>query len=221
MSELPPGAYRARLAYQDPEVGETYEADRFTSLTGHYRLWREKRAVEKVLRALPSGSRVLDCPCGTGRWWPALAQRGATIVGADLSPAMLDHARIRARHSGQAIALHEADAEALPFADASFDAVFSYALTKHLPRLAQYRVLAEFGRVARSTVLCSVPVFSLGSYPVWRRRYGKWQRTGMAESILLLPEELEAMGAMAGLRVAERHRCTTPLGTEWMVRFEK
>lgn len=209
--------YRARSAYLDPAVGERYEADRFTSPAGRYRRWRETRAIHQLLAHLPHGIRVLDCPCGTGRWWPALVARSSTIVGADVSPAMLGHARARAQRHGLAVELHEADAEDLPFADGEFDAVFSYALTKHLPRPEQYQVLSELGRVARTSVLCSFPVFTRVSYELWRRRYAPDQR----ESELLLPEELDAMASRAGLAVQERRRCTTPLGTEWMVRFSK
>ena len=66
--------------------------------------------------------RVLEVAIGTGRnlsHYPA----GATITGIELSPAMLAIARQRAADLGRDAGFHEGDAEHLPFADASFDAV--------------------------------------------------------------------------------------------------
>jgi ubiquinone/menaquinone biosynthesis C-methylase UbiE len=66
--------------------------------------------------------RILEIAIGTGRnlpYYPA----GATITGIELSPAMLAIARQRAAGLGRDCDLREGDAEHLPFADTSFDAV--------------------------------------------------------------------------------------------------
>jgi ubiquinone/menaquinone biosynthesis C-methylase UbiE len=65
---------------------------------------------------------VLEVAIGTGRnlaYYPD----DVRLTGIDLSPAMLDIARQRAREQGRAVDLGEADAQALPFPDASFDTV--------------------------------------------------------------------------------------------------
>jgi ubiquinone/menaquinone biosynthesis C-methylase UbiE len=69
-----------------------------------------------------STGEVLEVAVGTGLnlpWYPA----GVTLTGVDLSEGMLAIARDRARRLGHPVTLREGDAEALPFADASFDTV--------------------------------------------------------------------------------------------------
>jgi ubiquinone/menaquinone biosynthesis C-methylase UbiE len=65
---------------------------------------------------------VLDVAVGTGRNLPFYPE-SVRLTGIDFSPAMLDIARARAAELGREIDLHEGDAQALPFPDASFDTV--------------------------------------------------------------------------------------------------
>jgi len=60
--------------------------------------------------ALPSGSRILDMGCGTGRHSVELARRGYRMVGVDLSTGMLNEARKAADEAGVTVELIEADA---------------------------------------------------------------------------------------------------------------
>src|SRR5512140_1145967 len=74
---------------------------------------------------LAAGSRVLDVATGSGNAAIAVARCGCDVVGIDYVPELLDRARVRAGAEGLSVEFMEADAEALPFADASFDAVLS------------------------------------------------------------------------------------------------
>ncbi len=69
------------------------------------------------------GDRVLDVAAGSGNASISAARAGAEVVASDLSPALLEAGR--AGHDDPRITWREADAEALPFPDASFDAVIS------------------------------------------------------------------------------------------------
>jgi len=96
-----------------------------------------------------TGTRVLDVACGPGFVAEAAARRGAAVVGLDFAAAMI--ATARQRHP--ALAFQEGDAEALPFDDASFDAVVMNFGVLHLARpeaaLAEaLRVLRPGGRYA-------------------------------------------------------------------------
>lgn len=65
---------------------------------------------------------VLEVAIGTGRNLP-FYPHDVRLTGIDFSPAMLDIAKVRAAEVGREIDLHEGDAQALPFTDASFDTV--------------------------------------------------------------------------------------------------
>ena len=71
--------------------------------------------------AAQPGERILDLGCGDGQLTQKLAAAGAIVSGVDASPEMIEAARVRG------IAADVAKAEALPYAGASFDAVFSNA----------------------------------------------------------------------------------------------
>ncbi len=71
------------------------------------------------------GQRVLDVAAGTGNTAIRAAQAGAEVVASDLTPENFDAGRREARAVGVEVEWTEADAEALPFEDDSFDAVVS------------------------------------------------------------------------------------------------
>jgi len=90
---------------------------------------RQIAVVEKVLLGdgrewlgAQARGRVLEVAVGTGRDLPHYPA-DATVTGVDLSPAMLAIARRRAADLGRDADLREADAQHLPFGDASFDTV--------------------------------------------------------------------------------------------------
>jgi len=74
---------------------------------------------------LRSGQKVLDVAAGNGNATLAAARRWCEVVSTDYVPALLKRGEERAAAERLAVVFREADAEALPFADASFDAVTS------------------------------------------------------------------------------------------------
>lgn len=72
-----------------------------------------------------SGDRVLDVAAGTGNASIEAARTGASVVASDLTPELLEIGRADAARQGVELTFEEADAEALPYADDSFDAVLS------------------------------------------------------------------------------------------------
>lgn len=95
--------------------------------------------------AARNGEQILDLGCGDGQLTLRLAEAGARMTGVDASAAMAAAARARGVNA------MEGNAEALPFGDASFDAVFSNAalhwVRDHDAMLAQvHRVLRPGGR---------------------------------------------------------------------------
>lgn len=145
-------------------------------------------AVDTLGRLVGAGpGRCLDLGCGTGVAIPRLLERGWRVVGVDLSGDQLRVARRRAGRSGARLVA--ADAAALPFADASFDAVASLLTHTDLDRpeaafAEAARVLRRGGRLSYvGAHPCFVTPFverrATGAYllhPGYRRR--GWHRAG-------------------------------------------
>lgn len=91
--------------------------------------------------------RVLDVAAGNGNATLAAARRGCKVTSTDYVPALLDRGAERARAERLDVAFQTADAEALPFADASFDSVLSTFGVMFTPNHAQ--AAAEMLRVCR------------------------------------------------------------------------
>src|SRR5262252_2669818 len=72
---------------------------------------------------LRAGQKVLDVAAGNGNVTLAAARRWCEVVSTDYVPALLERGRERAAAERLAIEFRQADAEALPFVDASFDVV--------------------------------------------------------------------------------------------------
>jgi SAM-dependent methyltransferase len=76
--------------------------------------------------------RILDLGCGHGMASVVLARRGAIVTGVDLSSGYVEEARRRAAANEVVAEFCQADAEHLPFANESFDAVWGCAILHHL-----------------------------------------------------------------------------------------
>ena len=91
--------------------------------------------------------QVLDVAAGNGNATLAAARRGCKVISTDYVAALLERGAERARAEHLVVSFQEADAEALPFKDASFDAVLSTFGVMFSPD--QATVAAELARVCR------------------------------------------------------------------------
>ena len=96
---------------------------------------------------LKPGMNVLDVACGTGNLALPAAKAGASVTGVDIAPNSVAQARENAKRAGLDIKFDEGDAEALPYEDASFDAVVTMFGAMFAPR--PELVAAELKRVCR------------------------------------------------------------------------
>jgi ubiquinone/menaquinone biosynthesis C-methylase UbiE len=96
---------------------------------------------------LRGGEKVLDVAAGNGNASLAAARRWCDVTATDYVPALLDRARARADADGLDLEFREADAEDLPFDDASFDVVMSTFGVMFTPD--QERAAREMLRVCR------------------------------------------------------------------------
>jgi len=110
------------------------------------------------------GHAVLDVACGTGNAALPAALAGANVTGLDLVPKLLEDGRRKAAAALVEIEFVEGDAEDLPFADDSFDRVFSTFGHMFAPR--HERTAAEMARVCRPggaiAICCWTPDGTVG-----------------------------------------------------------
>lgn len=117
------------------------------------------RLIEELVQwsGLTQCDRLLDVGCGIGGSSLFLAERfAAEATGITLSPVQAQRARDRAQAAGLPCHFEVADALAMPFADASFDLVWSLESGEHMADKAQFmaeclRVLAPGGRFILAT----------------------------------------------------------------------
>lgn len=140
----------------DHQHGDTilHWARSYDVLVGVLTLGRERRFRRHLaeLAGLEPGWSVLDIGCGTGGL--ALAAAGVVgpsgrVNGVDASAEMVARARRKAARAGAAVQFDSAPAEALPFDDATFDAVTASLMLHHLTDANLRSVLAEVARVLR------------------------------------------------------------------------
>src|SRR4029078_1212743 len=104
---------------------------------------------------LQAGWRVLDVATGSGNAALAAARRGCEAVGVDYVPALLERGRGRAEAERLDVRFVGGDAENLPFADGSFDAVLSIYGVMFAPD--HRRAAGELVRVCRPGGLIALP----------------------------------------------------------------
>ncbi len=137
--------------YQADDIAAEYDDKRF-SRGGELIDQREKRAVLDAISPLED-KRVLEIACGTGRFTIMLADRGADVVGLDISAAMLQQGREKASRAGVSETLEfiRGDAARLPFPDDHFDCVVAMRFF-HLAD-DPHAFLEEMRRVSRDRIV--------------------------------------------------------------------
>jgi SAM-dependent methyltransferase len=162
------------------------------------------------------GESVLDLGCGTGALARALAARAAPrrILGIDIAPAYIDHAR---RHANDPrLSFAEGDALALDLADGSVDRALSLLALNFIP--GPERALGEMRRVTREGGIVAAAVWDFAGGLVYQRIF--WDTAAALDpeadrararhyaSPLTRERELEAAFVAAGLRDVEARTLT-------------
>src|SRR5262245_11295348 len=122
----------------------TWESGDFGQVAKHIMSAAEDFMAQIDLKA---GTKVLDAACGTGNLAVIAARRGCITSGLDIASNLIAQARERARQEALQIEFTEGDAEAMPYPDASFDAVISMYGVMFAPR--PERVVEELCRVTK------------------------------------------------------------------------
>jgi ubiquinone/menaquinone biosynthesis C-methylase UbiE len=122
------------------------------------------RGAEQFVQRLniARGARVVDVACGTGNLAIPLARGGAVVTGVDIAPNLLVQARERAAAENLVATFDEGDAEKLPYADGSFDAVVSMFGAMFAPR--PEIVASELARVLKPGGLLAMANWNPASF---------------------------------------------------------
>lgn len=137
------------------------------------------------------GQRVLEIGVGMGADYLEWLKAGALATGVDLSGASLERARRRCELAGYQYDLRAADAEHLPFADGSFDIVYSYGVMHHSPDPA--RCIREAFRVLKPSGSLRIMIYhhpSLTGLMLWLR-YGLMRGKSLRRAVY---DHLESPG---------------------------
>ena len=163
-------------ARNDTQTYDAYERTPFWQAVDStfFREWR---------RVIASGTRLLDVGCAQGRSSAHLMDCDLTLVGFDVSKALVRqaHARYANQPAGARAVFFAADASRFPFVDASFDYVLVYGVLHHLDDPAS--ACGEIGRVLKrggmyfglennTTVLRPVFDFLQRLRPLWHEEAG-------------------------------------------------
>jgi demethylmenaquinone methyltransferase / 2-methoxy-6-polyprenyl-1,4-benzoquinol methylase len=151
---------------------------------------------------VPPGGRVLDVATGTGAVALELVRaRDCTVVGVDQSAEMLAVARARMR--GHPVELLEARAEALPFEDASFDALTFTYLLRYVDDPAA--TLRELARVVRPGGTIAGLEFAVPR-GIWRPPWELYVRTVLPAAGRLLSPGWHDVGSFLGGSIRDYYR---------------
>jgi len=198
----------------DPQAVRTFEHAGWQRAAAHYTqtfAQATRDFVDDLLDAarVGAGMHVLDVACGPGLAAAAAIERGALPIGLDFSSAMIELAR--AYHPG--IRFEQGDAEALPFAEGSFDAVVANFGIHHVPD--PVRALSEARRVPRTGGRTAFTTWAAPAENIaWQllfdaiSAYGDLEATNTSSpgGSLRLPEDLLRVLNAAGYTETEAHR---------------
>jgi ubiquinone/menaquinone biosynthesis C-methylase UbiE len=200
-------------------------ADKYPSEYGlGWRDRREKKCIEMCLEAIPPGSRVLDLPCGTGRLTRMLLSRGYQVTGADVSEAMLGHARENYRayqreqgSNAPTVQFEIRDVLATGFNNDQFDGITCIRLFHHFDDSeTRRRALKELRRICRGPMIVTfLNSFALDRFSSWLKATVRRRKR---ESQLPIPfKTFAADVAAAGLKIDKKIAAHWGISSRWFL----
>jgi demethylmenaquinone methyltransferase/2-methoxy-6-polyprenyl-1,4-benzoquinol methylase len=160
--------------------------------------------------------RVLDVATGTGMVAFALAARGAEVIALDQSEAMLGGAKTRLLRSPQLadrLSFMLGEAEALPFADAEFDALSFTYLLRYVDDPAA--TMRELARVVKPGGRIGMVEFGVPSNPVLRSMWRVHTRAGLPLLGRAVSRDWYEVGRFLGPNIEQFHAAHPDLPALW------
>ena len=176
-----------------PEVYDRWRESQLGRITEHL----EWQGMLQLLGDV-QGLRILDLGCGDGAFAIELARRGAQVVGIDASSSMIEAARRRSSAERVDVDFYQARADAIPFAEGSFDAVVAITILCFVRDAAPE--FKEIGRVLRPGG--RLVIGELGRWSSWAaaRRIRAWFGSPLwRRAKFRTPAELRKLAQTGGL----------------------
>lgn len=199
MSVTPPSANRSkdtiRARYQSSRVAGEYDDRRYNDWQGRLNNRTVWRKLLGTLSDVPAGGRVLDVPCGTGRFSWHLASAGFQTTACDVSRDMLARAEKVGSPGGPAPQFLEGDLFNLPFDDREFDAVVCIRFMNLVDRPVRVEAVQKLARLAPILVIGYYHCYTLKYLSRWiRHRLRLYKPTGPRMTRKSLSEEIKETG---------------------------
>jgi SAM-dependent methyltransferase len=147
------------------------------------------------------GAKVLEIGCGMGLHTQTMVSAGASVTAVDLTPTAVEATTRRLALKGLRARILRCDAENLPFANGTFDFVWSWGVIHHSSRTA--RVVREIARVLDNKGACRVMVYN---------------REGMAARVGLIRDHILKAGFMRRTFEETLYRSTDGFSARFYVR---
>ncbi|WP_044873613.1 class I SAM-dependent methyltransferase [Pseudomonas sp. LFM046] len=185
--------------------------------------WRNHQLARRALSLADEPGLVLDLPCGTGRFWPLLAEKpNRVIIGADNSEQMLRVAtEFQPPDVVRRVRLLQTSAFSIQLPENAVDSIFCMRLLHRIGDPARrMTLLRECRRVTRDSLIISLWVD--GNYKAWRRRRLESQRQlrrgeqGYPHRFVIPAATAEAEFREAGFAIQE-HLDLLPFYAMWRV----
>ena len=195
----------------DPEHARKYFEKHNSGFWRQLSTWREVGMARKALVIAGRPRSVFDLPCGTGRFWPMLAEdKGRKIFVGDNSKSMID-AGLEMRPPAVTARIEESfqcSAFETGLPDNFVECVFSIRLMHHIDKSEdRIRMLKEFARISSGTVIVSLWVD--GNFRAYRHRINEERKVlkrgenRAVDRYLLKRSEIESDIAAAGLDIVD------------------
>ncbi|MGY2227961.1 class I SAM-dependent methyltransferase [Pseudomonas tolaasii] len=160
MSSQPPSSIEIEFTERcDREHARVCGDTRPPALLKRLGAWRDERLVRQALKVAGEPGLILDLACGSGRFWPVLAEHvNRVILASDHSQAMLDHALTHHPASLlKRVKTFQGSAFSIGLSANAVDCIFCLELFRHVPGTdVRLMLLREFHRVSRDTLIVSV-----------------------------------------------------------------
>jgi SAM-dependent methyltransferase len=156
----------------------------------------DRQVLDRFATSVQSLGPACDMGCGPGQVARYLHERGASVVGMDLSPAMVE----AARRLNPGIEFAQGDMRALEVADESWGGIAAFYSIIHIARPEVVAALIEMKRVLRPGGLLLL-TFHIGDDVLHMEEW--WGRPVSVDFVFFQPEEMKAFLEEAGYRVVE------------------